>query len=159
MKKSPNHPFALGALTLSLAAPFTACAGKAAPPGVESVAPAPLAEELKALQGHWEGEGAGGKCSITIVGNSLVYRNAGGWFKTTFTLPARTGTGPRQLHATIKESSPPSKDAVGTVVFAIYKIEDGTLTLAEFDGKDKPPESFDTDASRYVVKKVEPQKK
>jgi hypothetical protein len=45
------------------------------------------------------------------------------------------------------------------VVFAIYKIEDGTLTLAEFDGQGKPPESFDGDASRYVVKKVEPQKK
>ena len=159
MKKSPNHPFALAALTLSLAAPFTACAGKAAPPGAEPVAPAPLAEELKPLQGHWEGEGAGGKCSITIEGNSLVYRNVGGWFKTTFTLPARTGTGPRQLHATIKESSPPSKDTVGTVVFAIYKIEDGTLTLAEYDGQAKPPEGFDNDASRYVVKKVEPQKK
>lgn len=159
MKKPANPPFALGTLTLSLAALFTACQGKAAPPGAEPVAPTPLAEELKALQGHWEGEGAGGKCSITIVGNSLVYRNAGGWFKTTFILPPRTTTGPRQLHATIKESSPPSKDTVGTVVYAIYKIEDGTLTLAEFDGQAKPPESFDNDASRYVVKKVEPQKK
>ena len=99
----------------------------------------------------------GGKCSITIEGNSLHYRNSAGWFKTTFTLPA--GAGPRQLHATIKECSPPSKDAIGKVVFAIFKIEGGTLTLAEFDGSDKPPESFDSAASRYIVKKVQPQKK
>jgi hypothetical protein len=157
MKKSPNHPFAFGALTLSLAALFTACPSKATQPGAGSSTPTPLAEELKPLQGHWEGEGAGGECSITIEGNSLHYRNSAGWFKTTFTLPA--GAGPRQLHATIKECSPPSKDAIGKVVFAIFKIEGGTLTLAEFDGSDKPPESFDSAASRYIVKKVQPQKK
>ena len=155
MKKTRNHPFALGALALSLAALFTACPSRATPPGAESGAPTPLAGDLKALQGHWEGEGSGGKCWITIEGNSLHYRNSGGWFKTTFTLPA--GTNPRQLHATIKECSPPSDGAIGTVVFAIYKIEDGTLTLA--DGSDKPPASFEAASSRYTVKKVQPQKK
>jgi hypothetical protein len=157
MKKSPNHPFALGALTLSLAALFTACSRNATPPGAESGNPTPLAEELESLQGYWEGEGAGGKCSITIVGNSLHYRNSGGWFKTTFTLPA--GTDPRQLHATIKECSPPSDSAICTVVYAIYKIEDGTLTLAEFDGSDKPPKTFEGNSSRYTVRKVQPQTK
>src|SRR3954470_6569105 len=101
MKKAPNYPFALGALAWSLAALVTAGPTKATQPGAESGTPKPLAEELKPLQGHWEGEGAGGKCSITIVGNSLHYRNAAGWYKATFTLPA--GTDPRQLHATIKE--------------------------------------------------------
>jgi hypothetical protein len=157
MKKAPNHPFALGALALSLAALFTACSSEATPPRAESAAPAPLAEELKSLQGHWESDGAGDKYSITIEGNSLVYRNAGGWYKTTFILPA--GTDPRQLHVTIKECSPPSNSAIGAVVFTIYKIEDGTLTLETFDMSDEPPKTFEEASRRYTVKKVQPQKK
>jgi hypothetical protein len=157
MKKAPNHPFALGALVLSLAAFFTPFPGKTAQPGAESGTPTPPAEKLKPLQGHWEGEGAGGKCSITIVGNSLHYSTSMGWFKTTFTLPA--GADPQQLHATIKECSPPSDNAIGTVVFAIFKIEGGTLLLATYDGSDKPPATFDDASNRYTVKKVPPQKK
>jgi hypothetical protein len=110
--------------------------------------------ELKPLQGYWEGEGAGGKCSITITGTSLLYRAGTNWFKTTFTLPADTA--PAQLHATITASSPPTNNVIGTVVFAIFKIEDGILTLA-VEG-DRPPESFDSAASRYIVRKVQPPK-
>ena len=117
----------------------------------------PIAAELKPLQGYWEGEGAGGKCSITITGNSLHYRAGTNWWKTTFTLPA--GTDPQQLHATIKDCSPPTNNAIGKVVFAIFKIEDGTLTLAEDDMSDKPPKIFSSASSLYVLKKVQPQKK
>lgn len=151
MKNTPNHRFALG---LFLAVLFTGCSSRATQPGAESCTPPSVAEELKPLQGYWEGEGAGGKCSITIAGNSLHYRNSTGWFKTTFTLPA--GTDPQQLHATIEESSQPSDKDIGTVVFAIIKIEDGTLILAEDDMSDAPPETFSSASSRYVVKKVEP---
>ena len=147
MKKAINGQSLLGALALSLAALFSSCQSP----------PTPIAAELKPLQGYWEGEGAGGKCSITITGNSLHYRNSAGWFKTTFTLPA--GTDPQQLHATIKDCSPPSANAIGTVVFAIFKIEDGTLTLAEDDMSDKPQKTFVDATSRYVVRKVQPQKK
>ena len=147
MKKALSGQFLLGALALSLAALFTACQST----------PTPIAAELKPLQGHWEGEGAGGKRSITITGNSLHYGNSAGWFKTTFTLPV--GTDPQQLHATIKDCSPPSTYAIGTVVFAIFKIEDGTLTFAEDDMSDKPPKTFASATSRYVVKRVQPQKK
>ena len=97
--------------------------------------------------------GTGGKCSITITGNSLNYNAGTNWWRTTFTLPA--GTAPQQLNATIKESSPPTS-GIGTVVFAIIKVEDGILTLAEVDGSDMPPEAFDSASSRYVLKKVEP---
>ena len=144
MKKPTNSQSLLGALALSLAALFTACQSK----------PAQLAAELKPLQGYWEGEGAGGKCSITITGNSLHYRAGTNWWKTTFTLPA--GTDPQQLHATIKDSSPPT-NGIGQLVFAIFKIEDGTLTLA-VGGPDEPPKTFADATSRYVVKKVQPQK-
>ena len=147
MKKAPNGQFLLGAFALSFAALLTA--GQSTP--------TPIAAELKRLQGYWEGEGAGGKCSITITGNSLHYRNSAGWYKTTFTLPV--GTDPQQLHATIKDCSPPSTNAIGTVVFAIFKIEDGTLTLAEVDMSDAPPKTFSSASSRYVLKQVQPQKK
>jgi len=146
MRKATNAQSLLGALVLSLAAVFTAC---------QSL-PSRTDAELNRLQGYWEGEGAGGRCSITITGNSLHYRAGTNWWKTTFTLPADTD--PRQLHATIKESSPPT-NGIGQVVFAIFKIEDGTLTLAEVDGSDEPPQTFSSASSRYVVKKVQPQKK
>lgn len=146
MRKATNGQFWLGAWALALAAFCTACQST----------PTPIAAELKPLQGTWEGEGAGGKCSIIIAGNSLFYRNNAGWFRTTFTLPM--GTDPQQLHATIKECSPPSTNAIGTVVYAIFKIEDGILTLAENDMSDKPPETFASASSRYIVRKVHSQK-
>ena len=117
--------------------------------------PTPIAAELEPLQGYWEGEGAGGKCSITITGNSLHYRAGTKWWKTTFTLPP--GTDPQQLHATITDSSPPT-NGIGQVVFAIFKIEDGIFTLA-VDRPGEPPKDFSSATSRYVVKKVESQKK
>ena len=156
MKKATYGQFLLGALALSLAALFTACPSTPAQTAAEPSTPTPIAAELKPLQGYWEGEGAGGKCSITITGNSLHYRAGTNSWKTTFTLPV--GTDPQQLHATIKDSSPPSKDAIGTVVFAIFKIEDGTLTLA-VDTPDESPKTFASASASYVLKKVEPQKK
>ena len=144
MKKATNGQFLLGALALSLAALFTACQSTATRTAVE----------LKRLQGYWEGDGAAGKCSITITGNSLHFHaRTDFWYETTFTLPA--GADQQQLHATIKDSSPPT-NGIGTVVLAIFKIEDATLTLAEVDGSDKPPETFDSASSRYIVKKVQP---
>ena len=75
------------------------------------------------------GQEAAGKISITITGNALHFQglNPTEWYETTFTLPA--GTYPQQLHATIKDCAQPCDD-IGKVVFAIFKIEDGTLTLA-----------------------------
>jgi len=157
MRKTPNDQFLLGALGLSVVALFTGCPSTPTQTAAEPSTPAPIAVELKPLQGYWEGDGAGGKCSITITGNSLHYRVGTIWYKTTFTLPA--GTDPQQLHATIKDCSPPTNNAIGKVVFAIFKIEDGTLTLAEDDMSDKPPKTFPSASSRYNVKKVQPQKK
>ena len=147
MKKALSGQFLWGAFALSLGALLTA--GQSTPTRT--------AVELNRLQGYWEGEGAGGKCSITITGNSLHYRAGTNWHETTFVLPANTD--PQQLHATIKDCWPPSKDAIGKVVFAIFKIEDGTLTLAAYDMSDEPPKTFASATSRYVVKKVQPQKK
>ena len=94
--------------------------------------------ELKPLQGYWEGSGPqGDKCSITITGDDLHFYGYGSnWYKATFTLPA--GTDPRQLRATIKDGS----GHIGNVIFAIFKIEDGTLTLAADEGSGEPPKTL-----------------
>ena len=114
-----------------------------------------LQPELQSLQGYWEGDGAAGPCSITITNNSLhFYARKDFWFETTFALPA--GTDPMQLHATIKNSAPPT-NGIGEVVFAIYKIEDGTLTLA-VEGEE-PPKTFAAASAHYILKKVQPQRR
>ena len=136
--------FLWGAFAMSLATLLTA--GQDTPPRT--------AVELDRLQGHWEGEGAGGTCSITFTGNSVHYRAGTTWYEATFVLPANTD--PQQLQATITDCEP-EKETIGKVVFVIYKIEDGTLTLTTYDPSDGPPTTFGG-ANLYVVKKVEPQK-
>ena len=102
------------------------------------------------------------KITITITGNSFhFHRDTNFWFETTITLPA--GKDPKQLHATIKHSAPP-EESNGKVVVAIFKIEDGTLTLAAGgDGSEGTPKSFeateDQGLTRYELRKVQPQKK
>ena len=130
----------------------------------------PTAAELQPLQGSWEGvlmgQEAAGKITITITGNSLhFHRDTNFWFETTLTLSA--GTYPQQLHATIKDCPQPCDD-IGEMVFAIFKIEDGTLTLVGIQASAvEPPKTFgefpfleeDNRIFRYKLKKVQPQRK
>jgi uncharacterized protein (TIGR03067 family) len=146
---------------LSLLLPFLLLGSQAG-----GTTPAPTASELQPLQGTWEGavvgDKSGDKITITIAGDSLhFHRDANFWFKTTFTLPA--GTGPQELHATIKDSASP-RDFDGKVVVAIVKVEDGKLTLAAGNGgTEKTPKSFEAAEeegwTRYEFRKVRPQKK
>src|SRR5215213_4717377 len=115
----------------------------------------PTAAQTQPLQGSWEGVQVGqepaGKYTLTITGNSLHFQGpkTDDRYEATFTLPA--GTVPQQLHATITESSNP--DDIGRVVFAIFKIEGGTLTLVRF-GRN-PPMIFEGHQDyRYDLKKV-----
>jgi hypothetical protein len=106
------------------------------------------------------GHESDGRITVTITGNSLrFHRDADFWFETTFTLPA--GTFPRQLHATIKDCPQPCDD-IGKVVFAIFKIEDGTLILVGIQATaTEPPKTFgefpaleDNSMFRYRLKRV-----
>ena len=132
----------------------------------------PTAAGLHRLQGTWEGVALGQETpggpfvksadaiTITITGNSFhFHRDTNFWFETTITLPA--GTNPQQLHATIKGCPPSQGASIGKVVVAIFKIEDGTLTLAaRGDGSEETPISFeDEKVRRYELRKVQPQKK
>ena len=120
--------------------------------------------ELQLLQGTWEGVVVGDmsfkKITITITGNSLhFHRDPNFWFETTITLPA--GTHPKQLLATIKGCPPSQASSIGQVVGAIFKVENGTLTLATGgDGPGELPESFEATSglTRYELRKVQPQK-
>ena len=150
-------------------ASFIANAGEQIPAKAKGAANQPTAVELQLLQGTWEGVVVGdesqNKITITISGNSLhFHRDTNFWFETTITLPA--GTTPKQLYATIKGCPPSQADSIGKVVGAIFKIEDGTLTLATGGSDSSPegtPKSFeateDNGPTRYELRKVQPQEK
>jgi uncharacterized protein (TIGR03067 family) len=148
-----------------IVASFIAHAGEQPTARAKGAANQPIALELQPLQGTWEGVMVGqeknGNISITITSNSLhFHRDTNFWFETTFTQPV--GTDPKQLHATIKDCAPGQESSVGKVVVAIYKIEDGTLTLAAI-GDEETPKSFEAaeekGLTRYELRKVQPQKK
>jgi uncharacterized protein (TIGR03067 family) len=122
----------------------------------------PTAAELRRLQGTWEGVDTGSAGNmITFTGNSLHFQegNTNQWHKATFTLPA--GTSPQQLRATITGFAPTNRfDAahIGKVVTALFKIEEGTLTVAgePLDGS----KAFEGPATfHYKLRKVQPQQK
>ena len=113
-----------------------------------------LDPELEKLQGHWKSDGER-KTEITITGDSLYfYERPDFWYKATIVLSSDVE--PLQMRATITGSAPPVKD-VGEVVSAIYKFEDGILTLAA--GGSDPPAAFADVTDPYILKKVQSEKK
>src|SRR5687767_8417596 len=154
---------------ICLVATFIANAGEELTTKAKCVVNQSTNGAVQLLQGTWEGVMVGnesqGKITITITGNSFhFHRDTNFWFDTTISLPA--GTNPKQLYATIKGCPPSQADSIGKVVGAIFKIEDGTLTLAT-GGRDSSPEgtpkSFeateDEGQTRYELRKVQPHKK
>lgn len=95
---------------------------------------------------------------MTITGNSIHFQgsNKNEWYKATAMLPA--GTDPRQLRGTITDC--PQPDYVGKVAIAIFKIEDGTLTLVGHEpGAPDAPRNFEGDKTSrtFIFKKTRPQ--
>jgi len=146
-----------------IVASFIANAGEQLTSKAKCAVNQPTNAELQVIQGTWEGvlvgDDAHQKITITITGNSLhFHRDTNFWFDTTITLPA--GTDPKQLHATIKGCPPSQADSIGKVVGAIFKIEDGTLTLATMgDDAEETAKGFEAAGTRYELRKVQPQKK
>ena len=149
-----------------LVASFVANAGEQLTTKAKCVVNQPTNAELQLLQGTWEGfslnqENPDGPIvkgtntiTVTVTGNSLHFqRDTNFWFETTITLPA--GTEPQQLHATIKRGA----NSIGQVVVVIFKIEDGTLTLATDNGAGEALKVFEAAPNRYELRKVQPQKK
>lgn len=70
------------------------------------------------------------------------------WYKATFVL--REDTTPKQLQAVITDC--PAPQYVGKTANAIYKIEDGKLTLTGNEpGNPAVPGSFDAPGARQIV--------
>ena len=147
-------------------ASFVANAGEQLTANAKCAANQPTNAELQLLQGTWEGfslnmAGPDGPIvkgtntiTVTVTGNSLhFHRDTNFWFETTIKLPA--GTEPQQLHATIKRGA----NSIGQVVVVIFKIEDGTLTLATDNGAGEALKVFEAAPNRYQLRKVQPQKK
>ena len=106
------------------------------------------------LQGKWSGREPGAAQEtprqVVLSGTQFDYRGASpdDWGKGTFTL--RPDTQPKQLLVTLTECGP--AQYVGKTCFMIYKIEDGTLTLAaNAPGNSAPPLNFEAAGARHMV--------
>src|SRR5690349_17935506 len=98
------------------------------------------------LQGTWKGNeirsNAKGSASLVLSGANLEFRGAdtNEWYKATFTL--REDTNPKQLVAVITEC--PAPQYVGKTANAIYRVENGTLTITGNEpGNPVMPATFD----------------
>ncbi len=101
---------------------------------------------LDDLQGTWVGftgtDANGSEVTITIEGDSFrFHRDEDFWFETTIALPK--GPVPQQLLATIKRSAPSQDSSIGKMVPAIFKIENGTMTIGAFADVEDPPNGFE----------------
>jgi uncharacterized protein (TIGR03067 family) len=147
--KRKTDIFKLGFVALLVVA-----AGCAAPPKPDSVAKSDSA----ALQGSWKGQEIGGNSersvSLVLSGANLDFHgaDANDWCKGTFSL--REDTHPKQLIGVITDG--PDPQYVGKTVRAIYRIEDGTLTISGNEpGNPDPPAAFDAPNARQLVFKAE----
>jgi len=110
------------------------------------------------LQGTWKGQEIGasakGSASLLLSGANLEFHgaNTNEWYKATFTL--REDTNPKQLVAIITEC--PALQYVGKTANAIYRIENGTLTITGNEpGNPAVPAAFDAPDARQIVFKMD----
>jgi uncharacterized protein (TIGR03067 family) len=74
--------------------------------------------------------------------------DANDWLKGTFTL--REDTNPKQFVGLVTDC--PDSDYIGKQCFAIYKFEDGALTVAGYSpGAPNFPTAFDAPEARQIV--------
>ncbi len=105
------------------------------------------------------------KITLKFSGNALHFQwlegnIKGNWYEATFALPA--GTNPQQLRATITDYYPTNDTGtrdIGRVVTAIFKIKEGTLTLAGIQDNNheraKDIDPFEENTTfRYALRKV-----
>ena len=96
------------------------------------------------LQGSWDGTGPGGKCAVTISGNSLIYTQPSSAdtdepFRYATEFVVAPDTYPPQVHATILSDRDEEQPHAGTVVVVIFMIENGTLKLGVINSFETPP--------------------
>jgi uncharacterized protein (TIGR03067 family) len=111
-----------------------------------------------AMQGAWKGKSVRDnpehQVTFVVAGKNFDFHDdteTNNWYKGTFTL--KEDSSPKQFIAKITEC--PFQQYVGKTSRAIYKIEDGTLTItANEPGKEEMPSDFDSAESACIeVKK------
>jgi uncharacterized protein (TIGR03067 family) len=144
-------------ISLSLAALFvsgcsTPSASNSAPTAPES--PAPPKAAPTAFEGSWKGReltpGREGLATLAVSGQSLEFHGAeaNDWLKATFSL--REDTSPKQCVGLITDCS--DAQYVGKKFCAIYRIEDGTMTISGNEpGSTDIPTTFDAPGTRQIV--------
>jgi uncharacterized protein (TIGR03067 family) len=142
---------------LSIAALFASgCStpSESHPASAASKSPAPPKTNSTAFEGLWNGHevtpGREGPASLTISGQTLEFHgaDANDWLKGTFT--TREDTNPKQFLCVVTECAAP--EYVGRNCYAIYKLENGTLTAAGNEpGASGFPSAFDAPGSRQFV--------
>jgi uncharacterized protein (TIGR03067 family) len=114
--------------------------------------------DAAAMQGTWKGKSVRDnpehQVTFVVSGKTFDFHDeteTNNWYKGTFTL--KEDSSPRQFIAKITEC--PFPQYVGKTSKAIYKIEDGTLTItANEPGKEEMPADFDSAESACIeVKK------
>jgi uncharacterized protein (TIGR03067 family) len=107
-----------------------------------------------AFEGSWKGleltPGQEGPASLTVSGQTLEFHGAeaNDWIKGTFTL--REDTQPKQFVGVITECAAP--EYVGQKSYAIYKINDGVLTITgNSPGASDFPTAFDAPGTRQFA--------
>jgi hypothetical protein len=111
-------------------------------------------KDLTALQGTWAGtvKGQPHACRLAISGKNMHFEGPenGTWYDGTIALE---GGSPKKIKATVTKSSM-EKHAGKTAGF-IYRIENGTLTLASLaPGQNAYPKGFEDPAARtFILKK------
>ena len=100
------------------------------------------------FEGSWNGRE--GPASLIVSGQTLEFHGADAddWIKGTFTL--REDINPKQWVGTVTECAAP--EVIGKKCYAIYKIEDGALTISgNQPGDSNIPQAFDAPGSREVI--------
>jgi len=110
--------------------------------------------DASTLHGTWNGQEVGAKTqgtpSLAFEGTTLEFHGANPqeWYKATFTL--RENTNPKQLDAVVTDCPVPKY--VGKTAHAIYKLEDGKLTLTGNEpGNPAVPASFEAPGARQII--------
>ncbi|MGD0261857.1 MAG: hypothetical protein ABSD29_18975 [Verrucomicrobiota bacterium] len=117
----------------------------------------PHPADATVLQGSWSGQETGGRskgaCSLVIKGSNLEFHGAdtNEWYKAAF---SAYDTTPKQVVITITDC--PFPDYVGISAYAIYQLQDGTLTMTGNEpGSPVVPADFDAPGARKIVFKRE----
>ena len=138
----------------SAAPPATA---QAIDPSATQSKPKALLSDAAALQGTWTGKelsaDSDDPCRLVVSGQNFEFHgpDANEWYKGTFTL--REGSDPKVMVAAITEC--PVENYIGKTDFAIYRLENGTLTLtAREPGNPDVPAGFDPPETRRFVFKL-----